>query len=97
MSVDPYRYLLDLNGISHSAGPEGHGYACRFRAEEKHGKVSYAVVLCDAYGNRVLGFDNAHGYDHEHPPKKGKPYRFTTSENLVADLYERVDAYFSSE
>ena len=41
-----------------------------------------------------MGFDNSHGYDHEHPPKQGKPYRFTTSENLVADFYERVDAYF---
>jgi len=96
MSSDPYRFLLDMNGFSHYAGPEGKGYACTFRAEEKHGTVSYAVVLCDRYGNRVLGFDNSHGYDHEHPPRKGKPYRFTTGENLIADFYQRVDAYFRS-
>lgn len=97
MAGDPYWYLLDMNGFSHYVGPEGKGFACMFRAEEKHGKVSYAVVLCDKYGNRILGFDNSHGYDHEHPPKKGKPYEFTTAENLVADFYERADAYFRSE
>jgi len=97
MSGDAYRYLLDMDGYSHLVGPEGKGYACTFRAEEKHGSVSYAVVLCDRYGNRVLGFDNSHGYDHEHPPRKGKRYKFTTSERLVADFYDRVDAYFRSE
>lgn len=96
MADEAYRYLLDLNGFSHFAGPEGRGFVCTFRAEEKHDKVSYAVVLCDRYGNRILGFDNAHGYDHEHPPSKGKPYRFTTAEQLVADFYDRVDAYFRS-
>jgi len=54
-------------------------------------------VLCDRYGNRVLGFDSSHGYDHEHPPRKGKPYRFTTAENLIADFYKRVDAWFRAE
>jgi len=96
MAGDAYRYLLDLNGFSHHAGPEGSGFACTFRAEVKHGKVSYGVVLCDKYGNRILGFDNSHGYDHEHPPRKGKPYRFTTSENLIADFYKRVDRYLRS-
>jgi len=96
MVGDAYRYLLDLDGFSHYAGPEGKGFACTFRAEEKHGKVSYAVVLCDRYGNRIMGFDNSHGYDHEHPPKKGTPYRFTPAERLVADFYERVDVYFRS-
>jgi len=96
MVGDAYRYLLDLDGFSHYAGSEGKGFTCTFRAEAKHGKVSYAVVLCDRYGNRILGFDNSHGYDHEHPPKQGKPYRFTTSERLIADFYERVDAYFRS-
>jgi len=96
MSNNDYAYLLDLHGFSHHAGPDGHGFACTIRAEKKHGKVSYAVVLCDKYGNRILGFDNSHGYDHEHPPRKGKPYQFTTAERLMADFYERVDAYFRS-
>jgi hypothetical protein len=97
MPNDPYQYLIDMHGMSHSAGPEGHGFACRFRAEQKHEKVSYAVVLCDRYGKRLLGFDNSHGYDHEHPPRKGKPYTYTTAENLVADFYKRVAAYFSDD
>ena len=96
MAGDAYRYLLDLDGFSHHAGPEGRGFDCAFRAEGKHGKGSYAVVLCDRYGNRIMGFDNSHGYDPEHPPKKGKPYRFITAERLMADFYERVDAYFRS-
>lgn len=95
MAGDAYRYLLDLDGFSHPVGPESSGYACTIRAQEKHGGVSYAVVLCDRYGNRILGFDNFHGYDHEHPPRQGKPYRFTTAERLMADFYERVDAWFA--
>ncbi len=96
MSGSAYSYLLDMNGYSHYVGPEGKGLACTFRAEVEHGRVSYAVVLCDKYGNRILGFDNSHGYDHEHPPTKGKPYRFTTSEILIADFYKRVDRYLRS-
>jgi len=53
MTGKAYSYPLDLDGFSHYAGPKGKGFVCTFRAEEKRGKVSYAIVLCDRYGNRI--------------------------------------------
>lgn len=41
----------------------------------------------------MLGYDNDHRRHHRHPPKKGRPYAFTTCVRLIADFFDDVDAY----
>ena len=64
--------LLDLNG---SILDQGNGYwikleAWRVEASDQipHG-IRYSLTLHEPYGNRVLGYDNAHAVK---PPKKFK-------------------------
>ncbi|HEV7369491.1 toxin-antitoxin system TumE family protein [Arenibaculum sp.] len=69
-----------------------------------HG-LSYAVILQDQQGTRILGFDNSHDfdgaqdddpYDHEH--KAGRVgqrfrYRFKSPSVLVRDFFDRCEMY----
>lgn len=71
-----------------------------------HG-LQYSFTLHDPTGNRLLGFDNAHGvapkgssrdkrnaaYDHWHrgPGEEGRPYAFTTADQLLADFEAEVE------
>ncbi len=69
-----------------------------------HG-LDYALVLQDENKQRVLGFDNSHGYDgaaadapfdHEHPASnvnKRLPYAFSSVGHLITDFFERCEAY----
>ena len=70
--------------------------------ERPHG-LSYSFTLHDPDGNRLVGFDNAHrvsplasGYsrakiesDHWHRTgdDPGRPYAFTTADQLLADFF----------
>jgi hypothetical protein len=73
--------------------------------ERPHG-LRYAFTLHDGDGNRLIGFDNAHraaplgsrfrpagsGHDHWHRSgdDPGRPYAFTTAEQLLADFFTEV-------
>lgn len=67
--------------------------------------LSYAMILNDSEGNRLLGLDNSHAFDgagpedpfdHEHRPSKvGQrfPYHYVSCGQLLDDFWARVDAY----
>jgi hypothetical protein len=73
--------------------------------ERPHG-LRYAFTLHDPEGNRLVGFDNAHSvpplgsrfrrpsveYDHWHRTgdDPGRPYAFTTADQLLADFFAEV-------
>jgi hypothetical protein len=102
-------YLLDLDGeILVQAG----GYwvkvearACEASSHVPHG-ISYSLTLHDRYGERVMGFDNAHAppkerkgfsarrveYDHWHPDGRTiEAYEFTGTGKLLEDFFAAVD------
>jgi hypothetical protein len=69
-----------------------------------HG-LSYTFTLHDPDGQRLIGFDNAHSVpakgrsakrpvtsDHWHRTEndKGRPYRFTDADTLLADFFKEV-------
>ena len=70
---------------------------------------SYALILQDDQGLRLLGFDNSHAFDgaadddpfdHEHPfRREGQRvrYRFGLVEDLVSDFFDRVDRACAAE
>ncbi|MGI9305090.1 MAG: toxin-antitoxin system TumE family protein [Gammaproteobacteria bacterium] len=67
--------------------------------------IKYSLVLLDAKGDRVVGFDNAHAvsqgsgpgkkrsahYDHKHVGKRTTPYTFKDAHTLVKDFWTEVD------
>jgi hypothetical protein len=69
--------------------------------------LRYSLTLHDPNGNRLVGFDNAHGvpphgsrfqkpsteHDHWHRTGnvEGRPYQFTTADQLLADFEAEVD------
>lgn len=67
--------------------------------------LRYALILQDETGERLLGFDNSHGFDgagpedrfdHEHRAGRvGRryEYKFTTASALLADFVDRAQAY----
>lgn len=105
---DALSYLLDLDGeILVQAG----GYwvkiearTCDASPQVPHG-LSYSLTLHDGSGERVLGFDNAHGipkrkglstqrvdYDHWHPDGRTiQVYEFTHAGELLKDFFAAVD------
>jgi len=76
------------------------------KPEIPHG-IRYSLTLHDRGGNRVLGFDNAHGirirkprhgirpvvWDHIHVEKKLEPYDFESSRQLLVDFWQAVNEY----
>lgn len=68
--------------------------------------MRYSLTLHNADGTRLLGFDNAHGvmpsggrfrksadaHDHWHRTMNdpGRPYVFTTADQLLADFFTEV-------
>lgn len=99
--------LIDWDGVY----PMTNGWQVIIRAEWTdvspecpHG-VSYGLVLKDAEGNRLLGFDNSHlsdgdedgqPFDHEHRAKdvaRAVPYRFRSAALLKADFFLRIEEH----
>ena len=102
-------FLLGFDGRIHQLEQ---GYWLKFefkRVEETpqrpHG-LRYSFTLHGPDGNRIMGFDNAHGvpplasgynqagveHDHWHRTSKdaGRPYAFTTADQLLADFFAEV-------
>jgi len=75
--------------------------------QRPHG-LSYALILQDEAGNRLLGFDNSHAfdgasaeeaYDHEH--RAGRigqrtRYNFVSASVLITDFFERLEQHCAS-
>lgn len=99
--------LIDLAGVL----PMTNGWQVVIRAEwtdqtlqRPHG-LSYALILQDEGGIRLLGFDNSHGfdgaleqdpYDHEHPAGfvgQRVRYDFQSASVLISDFFDRVGRY----
>lgn len=73
--------------------------------ERPHG-LRYSFTLHDPQGNRLIGFDNAHGVaepgsrfkakpgavDHWHRTQddEGRPYAFTDADTLLADFFREA-------
>jgi hypothetical protein len=105
----PLAYLLDLDG--ETLVQQG-GYwvkiearTCEASLQVPHG-ISYSLTLHDRYGERLLGFDNAHAppkerkgfsarrveYDHWHPDGRTiEAYEFTDAGKLLEDFFLAVD------
>lgn len=71
--------------------------------------ISYAMILNDQNGHRILGFDNSHGFDgaepgdafdHEHRANKvGQRfcYKFVSPQQLMNDFWERMERHCDAE
>lgn len=69
-----------------------------------HG-AAYALILQDEHGNRLLGFDNSHGYDgagddepfdHEHRANavwRRVRYAYVSGDQLLVDFFARCEAH----
>jgi len=102
-------FLLAFDGRTHWLDQD---YCLRFKirrvpptGRRPHG-LRYSFTLHDRNGNRLVGFDNAHGVtatgsrrkvrlklaDHWHRAKgdKGRPYRFESADKLLADFFAEV-------
>lgn len=102
--------LLDLDGeeIIYDGG-----FVARFAVKKvtvtpqrPHG-ISYSLTFHAAGGQRLMGYDNAHGvphrggrfvrapttFDHWHRDEtdEGRPYRFVDAEQLIADFFDEIE------
>jgi hypothetical protein len=97
--------LLDLDGQVLVVDPHGR-YWVRFRVtrvpstpEKPHG-LDYSLTLHGPNGERLIGFDNAHGVvgrrrrtaiDHEHRMGSVRSYNYQDAATLLADFWAAVD------
>lgn len=100
-------WLVDLSGVRGLVC----GWSVVIRAElcdPSPGRpkgLSYALILNDESGNRILGLDNSHAFDgataedpfdHEHRPGKAGqrfPYGYVDCGQLLKDFLDRVEAW----
>ncbi|WP_436120184.1 toxin-antitoxin system TumE family protein [Phyllobacterium sp. LjRoot231] len=73
--------------------------------ERPHG-LSYSLTLHSAFGERIVGFDNAHPvadvkgpgrrskqkYDHKHRFRTIRPYDYSDAGTLLEDFWKEVDS-----
>src|SRR3990167_3942374 len=106
--------LLELDGLiiaqlaGHWVKFEAHRVS-PVTQEIPHG-IRYSLTLHNRYGERIMGFDNAHAvksnkmgkyrgrktYDHRHRHSKdvGIPYEFVNAHQLIKDFWMEVDKIF---
>ena len=95
--------LLDYDGRRYWLQ---NGWSVRFRvrtvtpSEERPHGLKYSFTLHDVDGERLLGFDNAHGtgdqdeHDHSHRFRhtdKTRPYEFVGTDQLLVDFFDAVE------
>ncbi len=106
---DELAFLLDFDGAIYFFD-EGYWIKIEVKRttpspQRPHG-ISYSLTLHSPQGNRILGFDNAHGvdaqggrykakpvaHDHWHRTEndKGRPYEFQSALQLVQDFLNEV-------
>ena len=103
--------LLELDGQVLVVDPAGNHWV-KFSvtrvpatAERPHG-LDYALTLHGPDGERLVGFDNAHGVrrqagpggkatgprDHRHRLRRIRPYQYEDAATLLADFWTEVDS-----
>jgi hypothetical protein len=104
--------LLELDGEVFVIDPSG-GHWVKFVArrvpvsrEKPHG-LSYSLTLHTTSGERLVGFDNAHGvpaqsgpaarsrkmpHDHKHRLRTVRPYDYQDAASLLMDFWAEVEA-----
>ena len=101
--------LLDLHGQTLFVDDIGHWVKfvvmrTEATAERPHG-LSYSLTLHAPGGERLVGFDNAHGVreggrpgtrrrrerDHRHRLRSIRPYEYTDAAALLEDFWKEVD------
>ena len=101
--------LLDLHGQTLFVDDIGHWVKfvvvrTEATAERPHG-LSYSLTLHAPDGERLVGFDNAHGVregggpgtrrrrerDHRHRLRSIRPYAYTDAAALLEDVWKEVD------
>lgn len=67
-------------------------------SERPHG-LRYSLTLHAADGERLVGYDNAHGvdgmtpaHDHRHRLRTIRPYDYKDAASLLADFWKTVEA-----
>src|SRR5258708_40011472 len=103
--------LLDLDGQVLVVAPESNHWV-RFvvrrvpATDTKPHGLDYALSLHGPGGERLVGFDNAHGVrdsggpggrgrrvqDHQHRMKTVRPYEYEDAATLLADFWAEVEA-----
>jgi hypothetical protein len=108
--IDPgIRNLLDLHSTQIEVGA---GYWAKFEAQEVEADarrpdgIKYSLTLHAPSGERVIGFDNAHGvkgarhtrWDHSHPAGgEIRPYTFRDAGKLLEDFWKSVERYMHNQ
>ena len=99
--------LLDMVGVY--ASPDGWWVKTEAsvvpRTANRPFGVKYSLTLHDRSGNRVLGYDNAHGipghrrveWDHKHLRDRVRPYSYQSAAKLLEDFYADVDRWLEDE
>lgn len=94
--------LLDLDGLTfNELGGEREIFAAK-RVTPSEGQpfgVKYSLVLLSKDGQRLIGYDNSHGYaehlrsewDHRHEAEVVTPYEYTSAGQLLEDFWADVD------
>ncbi|MFM8453698.1 MAG: DUF6516 family protein [Gammaproteobacteria bacterium] len=95
--------LLDLHGYIAEIGA---GFWVKIEARKvpenpnKPFGIKYSLTLHTPKGDRILGYDNAHGlagedhrqpHDHKHRGATVKKYSYENAENLLSDFWNDVD------
>jgi hypothetical protein len=61
-------------------------------------EIRYSLTLHNPDNERVLGYDNDHGYHHRHPPGAERTaYRFTSCAQLLEDFFVDVDRHLKKQ
>ncbi|WP_337996973.1 toxin-antitoxin system TumE family protein [Oleispirillum naphthae] len=103
--------LIDMAGVRRMEN----GWQVVIRADwadvteqQPHG-LSYALILQNECGERILGFDNSHGFDgadeqdpwdHEHRvDHMGQRFRydFVSASRLISDFFDKVEHYCADQ
>ena len=115
MSDRTLEALLDLDGIVYALSDDTEPYWVKFvvkrvpkTRERPHG-LSYSLTLHDPYGDRSLGFDNAHSvakgsgpgsrtcieWDHQHYGHSVRFYTYQDAGTLMVDFWTEVESFMS--
>jgi hypothetical protein len=103
-------YLLDLHRETYEVGG---GWWVTIRAvkvepsEDRPHGLQYSITLHNPKGERVLGYDNAHGvaasgkkkgsFDHRHYRGRSRAYAFQSPADLLVDFRRDVEAILKEE
>jgi len=111
--VNDLENLLILDG---DIFPMDNGYWVKFEAKQiepsefiPHG-IKYSLTLHDKFNQRVVGYDNAHGFrpragkhgakketwDHIHKKLDVHPYEFETAAQLIEDFWKSAEYYMEN-